>query len=137
MTRKNGVNNPLITKITQLVSQDKEIALLWIYGSQADASATPESDYDLAIAFALPQGNTLESRLRSEVKALEWAEQLNLTSNQISVVDINLAPLPLAMGIIHNGVLLHQGSGLRLAREENRITSMWELDHEYHQRQFG
>jgi uncharacterized protein YutE (UPF0331/DUF86 family)/predicted nucleotidyltransferase len=134
MTRKNGVNNPLITKITQLVSQDKEIALLWIYGSQADASATPESDYDLAIAFALPQGNTLESRLRSEVKALEWAEQLNLTSNQISVVDINLAPLPLAMGIIHNGVLLHQGSGLRLAREENRITSMWELDHEYHQR---
>jgi predicted nucleotidyltransferase len=131
------VNNPLIADITHLVSQDHEIELLWIYGSQADGSATPESDYDLAIAFTSPQGNTLESRLRSEVKALEWADQLNLKSSQVSVVDINLAPLPLAMNIINNGVLLHQGSGLRLAREENRITSMWELDHEYHQRQFG
>lgn len=24
-----------------------------------------------------------------------------------------------------------------LAREENRISSMWELDHEYHKRIFG
>lgn len=123
--------------MTQLISQDPEIELAWLYGSQADGSATAASDFDLAIAFTKPQGNTLDSRIRSEVKALEWAQQLNIPSNKMSVVDINLAPLPLAMNIINNGQLIFQGNSLRLAREENRITSMWELDHAYHQRQFG
>ena len=131
------MNNPITAEITKLATADPNIELLWLYGSRANNSATKNSDYDLAIAFKHPQGHNLESRLKSEIIALQWAEQLDLNSNLLSVVDINLAPLPLAMSIIDKGILLYAGNGLRLAREEHRITSMWELDHVYHRRQFG
>lgn len=111
--------------------------MLWLYGSRAKGMATAQSDYDLAVAFREPFRDPLERRLRPELLAQTWQDHLSLSDELLSVVDINIAPVPLAMAIVRTGRVLCVNDPLRLAREENRISSMWELDYEYHRRQFG
>ena len=127
----------ILSSVIELAANDPEIEILWIYGSRAKGAPSPESDYDFAVAFQNPLGRSIDSRLRSEIKAVEWAEAVGLKSSLMSVLDINLSPLPLAMSVVKNGKVLLAKSGLRLAREENKILSMWELDHEFHRREFG
>lgn len=136
--RSNEIDADLIlSSVIELAANDPEIELLWIYGSRAKGTPSLESDYDFAVAFQNPQGRSIDSRLRSEIKADEWAEAVGVNSDLISVLDINLSPLPIAMSVVKNGKVLLVKSGLRLAREENKILSMWELDHEFHRREFG
>ncbi|MBB3142010.1 type VII toxin-antitoxin system MntA family adenylyltransferase antitoxin [Halomonas organivorans] len=120
--------------LIKLATTDDEIAVLWLYGSRAKGTATSNSDYDLAVAFRSFEEDPLERRLRPELLAQAWQDALGLTGDQLSIVDINLAPIPLAHAVIRTGQVLHANDRLRLIREENRITSMWELDHQYHQR---
>ncbi len=127
----------LLERIVQLAQQNANIALVWLYGSRAKGTAQPDSDYDLAVAFRHFPDDAWERRLQPELLALEWADELGLPTNRLSVADINHIPLTLAYSVIRDGKVLLAKDGLRLAREENRITSMWELDHEYHKRQFG
>ncbi|MDV7400847.1 hypothetical protein RZS08_56040, partial [Arthrospira platensis SPKY1] len=72
-----------------------------------------------------------------EILTLDWCESLKLPEKKISVADINHVPLPLAMSIITTGKALLIKNSLRLAREENRITSMWEIDYRYHLQHYG
>ena len=127
----------ILRTLIDLAAADEGIAVLWLYGSRAKGSAGPESDYDLAVAFTQPWTDPLERRLRPELLAQAWQEALSLPEAMLSVVDINLAPVPLAATIVRTGRVLQVNDGLRLAREENRATSMWELDYVYHQQHFG
>lgn len=122
--------------LAELAARDNEIAALWLYGSRAKGTAGEGSDYDLAVAFRSFEQDALKRRLRAELLAQAWQEALGLPESELSIVDINLAPLPLAHVIIHTGKLIHANDRLRVIREENRITSMWELDHQYHQRHY-
>jgi predicted nucleotidyltransferase len=128
---------PLIDSVIALARSSGEIEVLWLYGSRAKGNAQVDSDYDFAAAFADGSLPPHERRLRPELLAIDWAEALGDAGNRLSLVDINLAPLPLVMAIVTSGKVLYCGSGLRLAREENRITGMWELDYQYHQRLYG
>ncbi|WP_355660180.1 type VII toxin-antitoxin system MntA family adenylyltransferase antitoxin [Halomonas salifodinae] len=123
--------------LIELATRDDDIAVLWLYGSRAKGTATVRSDYDLAVAFRTFEKNPLERRLRPELLAQAWQDALGLAEDKLSLVDINLAPLPLAHAIIRTGQVLQANDGLRLIREEQRITSMWEIDHLYHQRHFA
>ncbi|MCG5502124.1 type VII toxin-antitoxin system MntA family adenylyltransferase antitoxin [Ectothiorhodospira lacustris] len=126
-----------LERLTEMASADREIAVLWLYGSRAKNTATETSDYDLAVAFRTPEKRPLERRLRPELLAQQWRHQLDLAEDMLSVVDINQAPIPLAMVIIRTGRVLQGNDPLRLAREENRISSMWELDYQFHVRKFA
>jgi len=123
--------------LADLASRSDEIAVLWLYGSRAKGTATPGSDYDLAVAFRHFEKDPLERRLRPELLAQAWQDAMGLAEGQLSMVDINLAPLPLAHVIIRTGRVLQANDRLRLVREEQRIGSMWEIDHLYHQRHFA
>ena len=123
--------------LADLASRSDAIAVLWLYGSRAKGTATPGSDYDLAVAFRHFEKDPLERRLRPELLAQAWQDALGLAEDQLSIVDINLAPLPLAHVIIRSGRVLQANDRLRLIREEQRIGSMWEIDHLYHQRHFA
>lgn len=127
----------ILNGLVELAAKDDEIAVLWLYGSRAKGSAAESSDYDLAVAFRTFEKDALERRLRPELLAQAWQEALSLPAGQLSLVDINQAPLPLAHVIIRTGQVLRATDGLRLVREENRITSMWEIDHQYHQQHFA
>lgn len=121
----------------QLAKQDQRIDLLWLYGSRARGDAQAESDYDLAVAFNCFPEDLWERRLQSEILALDWSDHLGLPEGMLSVLDINLAPVPLALNVVQQGRVLLAKDRLRLAREENRVTSMWELDHQYSRKKYG
>lgn len=127
----------LCDQLIRLAEQNNNIAVLWLYGSRAKGTEGPESDYDLAVAFNHFPDDAWDRRLQPELLALEWADTLGLETGRLSVADIDHIPLTLAFSIIMDGNVLVAKDRLRLAREENRITSMWELDHEYHKRHFG
>lgn len=136
-TRNTSGTDPLLPALIDFARAVDGVEVLWLYGSRAKGTATAESDYDLAVAFTGAPADRPERRLRPELLALDWAQTLSLPEGRLSVVDINLAPLPLAMAVITQGVVLWSGNGLRLAREENRVMGMWELDYQYHRRVYG
>ncbi|MEA3252480.1 MAG: nucleotidyltransferase domain-containing protein [Pseudomonadota bacterium] len=123
--------------LAELAAGNDEIAVLWLYGSRAKGTANEGSDYDLAVAFRTFEKDALERRLRPQLLAQTWQDELGLSEEQLSIVDINLAPLPLAHAVIRTGRVLRANDKLRLIREEQRITSMWEIDHQYHQRHYA
>jgi predicted nucleotidyltransferase len=126
-----------LTDLKLLLSKVEDIEVVWLYGSYADKTQTETSDIDLAVAFKVPTIKSLQSLGKIESLSFELATKLSVDRNKISIVDINNIPIQLAAGIVQTGIILYSNNGLREAKEENRILSMWEIDHEYHRRQFG
>lgn len=115
--------NEILSKLTTIASEHKDIAILWLYGSRAKGTAHNESDYDIAIAFKNFNLSSEGKYLRPNLFKLDLTEKLNLPEDKISVVDINQAPAYLAFNIIETGqVLFSDGTG-RYYKECNRIWS--------------
>lgn len=130
-------SNRIIQKIQTMAKKHENVAVLWLYGSRAKGLEQADSDYDLAVAFNHFPDDAWQQRLQPENLAHEWAEKLGLEEKKLSVIDINHVPIQLAMAVIEHGKLLQSNNELRLIKEENRITSMWEIDHMYHRKQYG
>ncbi len=92
------------------------------------------SDIDLAVAFKTWEKDVIERRLRPELLALDWQNKLNLPEGKLSILDINAAPIPLAMSVLKNGELLLSKNASRQFQEQQRIMSKWEIDYLYHYR---
>lgn len=127
----------VLQALVALAVENPDIAVIWLYGSRAKGSAAKHSDYDLAVAFRNFRLDPVQRRLRPELLAQSWQDALGLPDGRISLVDINLAPLPLAHVVVRTGRVLLANDRLRLVREEQRIGSMWELDYQYHQQKFA
>lgn len=128
--------DPLLARLIQLATQKPEINALWLYGSRAKGNHRPDSDYDLGVLFANRINDPFERRLRPELLALDWTKTLGLDEDLISLVDIQNAPIPLAMNIISGELLYCSNRDARLAAE-GRIMSKAELDYQYHLKHFG
>jgi predicted nucleotidyltransferase len=126
MTALNQTSCPLCTQIIELARSNPEVRLLWLYGSRANNTACETSDYDFAVAFDSRLESPLERRLRPELLTMDWQRAVKAADNVLSVVDINLAPLPLALNIIgDDSSLLVNKDELRYIRELNRIWGLW------------
>jgi len=136
MMEKQPDQLQVINKIIQLAEINSEVDVLWLYGSRARNNATNRSDYDLAIAFTPYLKDPLERRLRPEMLALEWQKQLD-HSAELSIIDINQAPLPLAYTVIQDNTTLYSQNEFRRMTEEQRIMSKWELDYLYHRKHYA
>ena len=75
------------------------------------------------------KNDPLEKRLRPECLALDWQQALGLHDFQLSIVDINQAPIPLAFEIIQTNNVLFCRDEDRLWQETLRIHSRMELDY--------
>jgi len=128
----NQSNN--IKSIKKLATNNAEIEVIWLYGSQARNNATANSDYDLAIAFTSYIEDPIDRRLRPELLSLEWNKQLDIP---LSIVDINQAPLPLAYTVVNDNTVLYNQNSYRQMIEEQRIMSKWEIDHCYHKKHYA
>ncbi|XEI31447.1 nucleotidyltransferase domain-containing protein [Aeromonas veronii] len=119
----------LTAQLATLAAAHPEVMVLWLYGSHAKGNAGPHSDWDLAVAFdPVKLVDSLDNRLRPELLALDWQRALGLAEGQLSVVDINQAPIPLAFAIVDaNRILFCRDQGRRL-REEARIMSQMEIN---------
>lgn len=120
------------TKVIQLAHINPDIELLWLYGSHAKLTAHDNSDIDLAVAFKCWEQDILERRLKPELLALDWQIEFNLNEGQLSILDINQAPIPLAMSVLQSGQLLMSKNPSRHWQERQRIQSRWEIDYLYH-----
>jgi predicted nucleotidyltransferase len=109
-----------------LANADRGIELLWLYGSQANGSASKSSDYDFAVAFSHLLDDPLNRRLHPELLVIDWQSVIGLPEKTLSIVDINQAPLPLASSIISSdSKVLVNKNNLRYTRELNRIWGLW------------
>ena len=119
-----------LSTIAELARRNPDIAIVWLYGSRAKGNNHQASDYDLAIAFgSFIKDNPVEKRLRPECLALDWQQALGLHDFQLSIVDINQAPIPLVFEIIQADNVLFCRDEDRLWQEIRRIHSRMELDY--------
>lgn len=130
------MTNPddVFAHIQQLAEQHADIAAVWLYGSRAQGRARQDSDYDLAIAFNDFSLDALARYVRPHSLALDWAGALQLPESQVSVVDINQAPIYLAYQIIDTGELIYSDGSARPWQEITRINSLFEYQQREAQR---
>lgn len=131
------VLDPVLKQIIQLADLSDNLAVVWLYGSRAKGNDSCDSDYDLAVAFKRFPKDAWDKRLQPELLQQSWSDKLSVAGPLISIVDINHIPLPLAYSIVQQGKALWVKDPLRLVREENRITSMWEVDYLWHEQHYG
>lgn len=112
----------LITQIIDLAKHVESVEVLWLYGSRARGLATRSSDYDLAVAFS--EAYQAEDR-HARVEELRYRWSQRFPEQEISLVDVTLAPVPLAYNIISDGYVLFCRNDFRLHSEEHRIWSLW------------
>ena len=122
----------LIPKIIQLAKDNNSVELLWLYGSHAKGTAHENSDIDIAVVFKSWEKDVIKRRLRPELLAIEWQNKLSLSEGDLSVLDMNNAPIPIAMSVLKNGDLLLSKNVSRQFQEQQRIMSKWEIDYLYH-----
>ena len=122
----------LTPQIIQLAEENENIEILWLYGSYANEMAHENSDIDLAVVFKVWEKDVIERRLRSELLAIEWQNRLNLREGELSLLDMNIAPIPIAMAVLKSGCLLLSKNQSRQLQEQQRIMSKWEIDYLYH-----
>ena len=121
--------NGITSAIIELAKQTPGVAVVWLYGSRAKGMHDTYSDYDLAVAFkTFIKDDPLEKRLRPECLALDWQQALSLHDGQLSIVDINQAPITLAWQIIEPNCVLYCCDDARLWQETRRIQSRMEID---------
>lgn len=124
--------NDLKPKIIALAKQHDDLEILWLYGSYAKGTFHEGSDIDLAVVFKSWQEDIIERRLKSELLAIEWQKELGLNEGEISILDMEIASIPLAMSVLSTGKLLLSKSKSRQLKEQQRIMSKWEIDYLYH-----
>jgi predicted nucleotidyltransferase len=101
----------LLPQIIQLAETNNEIDALYLYGSHAKGNANEQSDIDLAVIFSATeqeqcQKDALKRRLRPELLAIDWNQQLKLPENSLSILDLESGPVPLGMAVLKTGKLL-------------------------------
>ena len=126
----------MIDSIVSLAKVDDSIEAMWLYGSRAKGNASKESDYDLAVLFRQFEQNPLQRRTRPECLALDWVQSLGLPEGKISVLDIEIAPIPLAMAVLTTGRQLLSRNHSKELFVTQRILSKWELDYQYHYKNY-
>jgi len=114
--------------IIELARINPDIDILWLYGSRARGNDTPESDYDLAVAFTHYLDNPVDRRLRPELLALAWHKSLQ---RPLSIIDIEQVPLPLAYTVIMVKQLSHWLEWIAGSIIKKIWHPCWELDHCY------
>jgi len=124
--------NELKPKIIDLAKQHDDIEILWLYGSYAKGTFHAGSDIDLAVVFKSWQEDIIERRLKSELLAMAWQKSLGLKEGDISILDMEIASIPLAMSVLSTGKLLLSKNNSRQLKEQQRIMSKWEIDYLYH-----
>jgi predicted nucleotidyltransferase len=125
---KSFTQEQAIEAIKNLASE-APIEVLWLYGSRATGSADDYSDYDLAIA--LKQASNRRQII--DDLSYDWNSELGLN---ISIIDINAAPIPLSYNVINLGKPVYVNNDLRLHTEEQRIWSLWSEYEREHQKYY-
>jgi len=117
------------TSIVQIIKTHAQIDAIYLYGSRAKQTTHKSSDWDIAVLFTDYETDLTARALRPQLLEAELERELKLY-NQISVVDIETAPMYLQYSIIMSAVKWFDSNVPHVRRVEQSILSKWEKDYE-------
>jgi predicted nucleotidyltransferase len=115
--------------VTQIIQIFAPVDAIYLYGSRAKQTAREESDWDIAVIFTHYEMDLLERVLRPQMLEATLERELKLY-NQISVVDLETAPMYLQYSILMSAVKWFDRNVPHVKRIEQSIFSKWEKDYE-------
>jgi predicted nucleotidyltransferase len=115
--------------VTQIIQIFAPVDAIYLYGSRAKQTAREESDWDIAVIFTHYEMDLLERVLRPQMLEATLERELKLY-NQISVVDLETAPMYLQYSILMSAVKWFDRNVPHVKRVEQSIFSKWEKDYE-------
>ena len=127
------MNNPehdlLAKNITRVIQDHAPVDAIYLYGSRAKQTAQAHSDWDIAVIFS-----DYETDLSARLLRPQWLEaaierELKLY-NQVSVIDLEAAPVYLQYSILMSAVKWFDRNVPHVKRVEQSILSKWEKDYE-------
>ena len=120
----------LITEnIAQVVQVQARVDAIYLYGSRAKLTVHEQSDWDIAIIFSDYETDLSVRLLRPQLLEAVIERELKLY-NQISVIDLETAPVYLQYSILMSAVKLFDRNVPHVKRVEQSILSKWEKDYE-------
>jgi predicted nucleotidyltransferase len=102
MNRKN-MHTELIKSLGSFFSdlrKDSEIQLAYLFGSQADGTQGPISDYDIAVLFTEKPTSQVKYYIAHKLGTL-------LKTNRVDLILLNYAPIELSYSVIANGIVVY------------------------------
>lgn len=116
-------------RIIGIILDRARVDAIYLYGSRAKQTAHARSDWDIAVLFSDYESDPLARALRPQCLEAELERELKLY-NQISVVDLEIAPIYLQYSILASAVKWFDRNVPHVKRVEQSIWSKWEKDHE-------
>ena len=115
--------------ITGIIQTSAPVDAIYLYGSRAKQTAHENSDWDIALIFSDYETDLLAQALRPQMIEAALERELKLY-NQISVIDLEIAPVYLQYSIIMSAVKWFDRNVPHVKRVEQSIFSKWEKDYE-------
>ena len=115
--------------ITHIIHAHAQVDAIYLYGSRAKQTAHENSDWDIAVIFTeyIPDASARLLRPQEIEAAIE--RELKLY-NQVSVIDLETAPVYLQYSILMSAVKWFDRNVPHVKRVEQSILSKWEKDYE-------
>lgn len=115
--------------MTRVIQNHAQVDAIYLYGSRAKQTAHEQSDWDIAVLFSDYQTDVSLRLLRPQLLEAVIERELKLY-NQISVIDLEAAPVYLQYSILMSAVKWFDRNVPHVRRVEQSILSKWEKDYE-------
>ena len=79
---------------------DPSVQLAYLFGSRADGTQGPSSDYDIAVLFSEKPNSEIKYKIAHKLGAL-------LKTNRVDLVVLNSAPIELCYSVIAKGIIVY------------------------------
>jgi predicted nucleotidyltransferase len=115
-------------KLTALIQAHAQLDAIYLYGSRAKQTAHKDSDWDIAVLFSDYETDLTARALRPQMLEATVERELKLY-NQISIVDLETAPVYLQYSIVMSAVKWFDANVPHVKRVEQSVLSKWEKDY--------
>lgn len=115
--------------ITRVIQHHAQVDAIYLYGSRAKQTAHAHSDWDIAVLFSEYETDLSTRLLRPQLLEAAIERELKLY-NQVSVIDLETAPVYLQYSILMSAVKWFDRNVPHVKRVEQSILSKWEKDYE-------
>ena len=115
--------------ITRVVHAHARVDAIYLYGSRAKQTGHEHSDWDIAVLFSDYETDLSSRLLRPQLLEAAIESDLKLY-NQISVIDLETAPVYLQYSILMSAIKWFDRNVPHVRRVEQSILSKWEKDYE-------
>jgi predicted nucleotidyltransferase len=117
------------SNMTNVIRAHARVDAIYLYGSRAKQTAHENSDWDIAVLFSDYETDLSTRLLRPQLLEAAIEAELKLY-NQVSVIDLETAPVYLQYSILMSAVKWFDRNVPHVKRVEQSILSKWEKDYE-------